>query len=110
MPTSLSLAGGGMRLCSLASIVVAREHLRGRSEPSDSAVRKGALAACSQPTAPPGWSGADLDSIFMISTSCRHDRDLVFDIPHRGIWDPVLKVAIPVEGTVAVGARREVSP
>ena len=54
-------------------------------------------------------SGADLDGIFMISTSVRHDRDPIVEIPQWGIWDPVLKVAIPVESTVAVGARREVS-
>jgi hypothetical protein len=30
---------------------------------------------------------ADLDAIFMISTSERHDRDPRVDIPQWGIWD-----------------------
>ena len=33
--------------------------------------------------------GADLDAIFMISTSERHDRDPRVDIPQWGIWTSV---------------------
>ena len=48
--------------------------------------------------------GADLDGIFMVSESGRHDCDPnVGDTP-SGYLDSVLKVAVLVEGTVAVGA------
>lgn len=59
-------------------------------------------------TAPANF--VDLDGIFMISTSGRHDHDPIVGDTLVGYLDSVLNVAIPVESIVAVGARREVSP